>query len=133
MRRIDVVLAARVLLNLLIWFAEDPRSRVRERLRVELRIFDERFDMNVVGIGPGPPLDDMQRIAMRIGVLVDPDLLLFEADRIDDQRVAFPPAKLLAEERWIGIVGVLAVRVDRNEAVIAVPCLLYTSDAADEL
>ena len=44
-------------------------------------------------VGPRPPLDDVQRVAVRVGVLVDPHLLVLEADRIDDQRVALPVAE----------------------------------------
>src|SRR4029453_14332838 len=82
---------------------------------------DQRLDVDVVGIGSRPTLNDVQRVAMRVGVLVDPDLLLFEADGVDDERVSLPTAQLLAEKRRIGIVGVLAVGVDRDQAEVAVP------------
>jgi len=59
MRGIDVVFAARVFLQLFVWCAEHPRSRVRERPRVELRILDQGLDVNVVVVRPGPPLDDV--------------------------------------------------------------------------
>src|SRR4029434_7264247 len=70
---------------------------------------------------PRPPLDDVQRVAVRVGVLVDPDLLVLEPDRIDDERVTLPAAQLLTEERRIGIVRVLAFGIDGDQAEIAVP------------
>ena len=104
MGRIDVVLAAGVFLNFLVRLSEHPRSRVRERSRVELRVLDQGLNVNVVGIRPRPLFDDMQRVVVRVGVLVDPDLLLFEADRIDHERVALPFTQLFSEERRIGVV-----------------------------
>ena len=75
--------------------------------------------MDVVHVGPRPAFDDVQGVAVRVGVLVDPDLLVLEADRIDDQRVALPLADFFAEERRVGVVAVLAA-VDRDEAEVAV-------------
>src|SRR5579864_2169420 len=40
---VNVILAARILVNLLIRLSRDPGSRVRERPRVKLRVFDQRF------------------------------------------------------------------------------------------
>src|SRR5262249_12100687 len=103
-RLIDVVLAARVLVEPLVWLAEDPRPRVVKRLRVELRILDERVDVDMLGVGARPSLHDMQRVAVGVGVLVDPDLLVLEPDRVDHERVAFPAPDFLAKERRIRVV-----------------------------
>jgi len=56
---IDVVLAARVLCQFFVGAAELPRARVMERLRVELRIVDQRVDVNVIVIGPRSAFDDV--------------------------------------------------------------------------
>ena len=118
---VDVVLAARVFVNLFVGLSGDPGSGVGERAGVELRVFDQRFDVDVVGVGAGPALDDVQGVAMRAAVFVGPDLRVFEADGIDHQRVAFPMAEFLAEERRVGIFGVLARGVDGDQAIVAVP------------
>src|SRR4030095_13049593 len=55
------------------------------------------------------------------GVLVDPDLLVLESNRVDHQRVAFPPPQFLAKERRRGIVRVLALGIDGDQAKVAVP------------
>ncbi len=49
-RRVDVVLAARVFLDLFVGLPEHPGPRVGERSRVELRILDQRVDVDVVGV-----------------------------------------------------------------------------------
>ena len=58
---------------------------------------------------------------MRIRVFIDPDAFFFETDGVDDQSIAVPAAKLFAEERRIGIVGMLAIRVDWNQPIVGVP------------
>ena len=75
--------------------------------------------MDVIGIGSRPAFHHMQSIAVRIGVLVDPDLFVFETDGIDHQRVAFPMADLFAEERRIRIFGMLPA-VGRDQAIVTV-------------
>src|SRR5262245_12922307 len=80
---VHVVLAAGVLLQLLVRHAGHPGSGVRERPGVKLRILDQRVDVNVIGVGTRPPLDDVKRVAMRVGVLVDPDFFFLEADGVD--------------------------------------------------
>src|SRR5437867_1294416 len=100
---IDVVFAARVFLNLLVGFSSNPGPRVLERLSIELRILDQRFDMDVVRVRSRPPLHHVKRVAVRICVFVNPELLVFESDRVDDQCVSFPVANLLSEERRVGV------------------------------
>jgi hypothetical protein len=39
--------------------------------------------MNVVVVRTRPSFDDVESIAMRIGVLVEPDFFVFEPDGID--------------------------------------------------
>ena len=79
--------------------SEHPRSAVGEGPRVELRIFNQRVHVDVVAVRPRPALDNVQGVAVWIGILVDPHLFVLEADRVDDQGVAFPAANLLAKER----------------------------------
>jgi hypothetical protein len=80
MLAVDIVFSARVFLESLIGFAEYPRPRVSEGVSVKLRVVNQGLDMNVVVIGPRPALDDMQRIAVGIAVLIRPYLGIFEPD-----------------------------------------------------
>ena len=118
---IDVVFAARIFLNFFVGFPEHPRSRIVERPRVKLRVLDQSFDVNMIGIRPRPSFDDVQRVAVRVCVFVDPDFLVFEADRVDYQGIALPVPKLFTKERRIGIAGMFARRIDGDEPVVAVP------------
>src|SRR5215510_7657675 len=118
---VDVILTTRVFLKFFIRFSEHPRSRILEWLGIELRIFNQRFDMDVIGVGPGPAFHNMERVAVRICVFIDPHFFILEADGIDHQGVSLPMTNLLPEEGWVGIVGMLAIRIDRNQTKIAIP------------
>ena len=99
----------------------DPCARVVEWLRIKLGIVDQRLDVKVIRIRACPAFHHMQRVAMGIGVLIDPDLLILEADRVDDQRVAFPMAQFFTEEGRIGIFAVLPCGIDRDQPEVRVP------------
>ena len=45
---------------------------------------------DVIRIRPGPSFDYVQSVAVRVRVLIDPYLLVFEPDGVDDQRIAVP-------------------------------------------
>jgi len=74
----------------------------------------------MVGIRPRPPLDDVECVAMRIRVFIDPNSFVFESDRVDHQSIAFPTAKLLPEKGRIGIFRMLTVGINWNEPVVSV-------------
>src|SRR5882757_9784609 len=75
--------------------------------------------MDVTGIRTRPALGGVHGIALRIGVLIDPDGRALEADRIDHQRVALPPADLVAKKRGIGILRMFAT-IERNGPKVGV-------------
>src|SRR5581483_3749280 len=74
---------------------EDPR------LRVEFGIFDPDGVIEVIGIEPLPALDHVHLIAVRMSIVIDPAQAIFEADGIDDQRVAVPASNSVAEVRSV--------------------------------
>src|SRR5437016_4873569 len=75
MALVHIVFATSVLPDFFIRFPQYPGSRIGERLGVELGILDQRLDMDVIAIRPGPALHDMQCIAVGVGILIDPDFL----------------------------------------------------------
>src|SRR5262245_54809076 len=77
--------------------------------------------MDVIGIGPGPAFDNVERVAVGIGVFIDPDFFVLEANGIDHQSVSFPMPNLLSEERRIRVVGMFSRRIDRYQTKIGVP------------
>src|SRR5262249_18565825 len=77
--------------------------------------------MDVIGVGPCPAFDNVQRVAVGIRVFIDPDFFVLEANGIDHQRVSFPMPNLLSEERWVRIVGMLARRIDGYQTKVGVP------------
>jgi hypothetical protein len=67
---------------------------MRERARVlERHVVDER-----AVVGPGVPLDDVQLLGMRCTASIEPELVV-EADGVDDERIAVPPADRMSEPR----------------------------------
>src|SRR5215469_13752025 len=48
---VDVVLAAGILLNFVIGFAQHPGSRIAERMRVKFWVLEQRIQVNVIPIG----------------------------------------------------------------------------------
>jgi hypothetical protein len=85
-----------------------------DRLRVELRIFDQQFQVKMAEIGTGPTLHNVPSVADWIGVLVRPSIGVLEPDRVDDERIAVPASNLFAEIGGVGILGVFAA-VRRNQ------------------
>src|SRR5438128_2174236 len=78
MTLVDIVLTAGVLSNLLVRSSEHPRSRICERLRIELRIFYQGFDVDVIAVRACPALYNVQCVAVRVGILINPDFVVFE-------------------------------------------------------
>src|SRR5215813_9950281 len=75
----------------------------------------------MIGVGSGPSLDNVERVAVGIRVFIDPDLLVLEPDRVDHQRVPFPTPNLLAKKRRVRIIRMFALRIDRDQAKVGVP------------
>src|SRR5439155_7268220 len=94
-----VVFVAREFTHLLVGLPNHPGPRVGEGFRIELRVVNQGFDVNMIRIWPGPPFHNMQGITHWMGVLVDPDLLILKSYGVYNQRVPLPMAKLLAEKR----------------------------------
>ena len=77
--------------------------------------------MNVVVVRPCPTFDYVQRVTVRTAVFIRPHLLVFEPDGVDDQGVSVPMTKFFAKEGGVRVIGMLAIRIQGNEAVVAVP------------
>src|SRR5262245_66322931 len=99
-----VVFATGVLLQFFIGSTEHPGPRIRERSRVELRVLDHSLDMKMIDVRPCPAFNHVQGVAVWVGVFVYPHSLILEPNRVDYQRVPFPSAQSLAEERRIRVV-----------------------------
>src|SRR5579872_6822329 len=57
---------------------------------------------------------------MRIRILIDPHFLAFKSDGVDYQRILVPLSDLFSKERRVGVVGMLSIRVDGDQSVIAI-------------
>ncbi len=63
----------------------------------------------------------MQRVTVRAAVFVGPDLRVLEPDRIDHQSVSIPVAQFFAEKRRVRIFSMFAIRIERDQTVVAIP------------
>jgi hypothetical protein len=116
---VDVIFAAREFVDFLVRLASHPSSRVGERLGIKLRILDQSLHVDVVRVGPRPTLDHMQGITMWAPVLIRPNLVSLESDRVDHQSISVPTSNFLAEKRRVRILRMLSAS-DRNEAIVAI-------------
>ena len=105
---IDVILTARIFLNFIGRFSQNPGSGVSERPGIKLGVRDQSIYVNVVVVRPRPALSYVQRVTVRAAaVFVRPHFFVFEPEGIDDECISFPMTELLAEERRIRIVRML--------------------------
>ena len=63
---------------------------------------------DVAGVGAAQRLDHVQRVAVRMADRVEPRVAV-EADGVDDERVAVPPADRVAEPRRLDVLRMFAV------------------------
>src|SRR5687767_8151483 len=84
------ILFTEVFLNLLVG---DPLNRpaARPAPRIGSRIVNRDVVSQRVQVRTGEPLHEVQRLGVRQTAISQPEALV-EADRIDDERVLFPPA-----------------------------------------
>src|SRR5687767_478199 len=93
--------------------------RPAPRLGVGAWIVDRQLVTHGRVLGPRELLDRVQRISVRRRAAIDPEPFVV-ADRVDDQRVTFPPADRVSVVARLQVLWMAAaVRIDRPERVRA--------------
>src|SRR5262245_36251021 len=114
----EVLLLADVLEQLRVGL-EAKVHRAAPGLGVGARIINGHVAANLREIGTRELLDGVELIGVRRSTAINPEALVV-ANRIDDERVAFPPADRVAVVGGLQVLRVAAaVRVDRAERVRA--------------
>src|SRR4029079_13581418 len=88
---IFVVFVADVLADVFVW-REYGRLLCRPRRAIGAGIGNGDLDVQMAQVEPGYSMDDVQHCRVRVPAEIDPPAIA-KSNRIDDQRVAFPPAR----------------------------------------
>src|ERR1051326_7747421 len=76
---------------------ERQRDGIRPRLHERLRVIDRNDEIHMPDSGPLEALNNMQRVAIRVGPFCAEPSAIAEPDALDDEHVSFPPADGIAE------------------------------------
>src|SRR5215475_14345908 len=71
----------------------------RPGFRISLGIINCDFDSHMAEIGPAEPLDNAQRVTVRMARIIEPALVI-EAGRFGNERIAVPSSDGITEPAW---------------------------------